>query len=155
MSALGYPVFRLRVTVFIIAALYAGVGGILAAWSSGIVTPTAMQMSRTIWILLIVILGGAQYFWGPVLGTVVAVWFDVLISQLTSRYNSVIGLVFLAVILVAPNGILGVLERLGVGRQSPVASPSGTEAACGRAAPSSSRVSQTPCAQGKAEEEET
>ena len=125
MSALGYPVFWLRVTAFVIAAVYAGVGGILAAWSSGIVTPTALQMSRTIWVLLVVILGGAQYFWGPVLGTVVAVWLDVLVSQITPRYNTVIGLVFLAVILVAPNGILGVLDRVGAGRPSREATPPG------------------------------
>ncbi|MBE0532330.1 MAG: branched-chain amino acid ABC transporter permease [Rhodospirillales bacterium] len=117
MSALGYPVFWLRVTAFVIAALYAGVGGILAAWSSGIVTPTALQLSRTIWILLIVILGGARYFWGPVLGAVIAVWLDVIISQLTPRYNTVIGIVFVVVILVAPNGILGVWERISAKRR--------------------------------------
>lgn len=119
MSALGYPVFWLRVAAFVIAALYAGVGGILAAWSSGIVTPTALQLSRTIWILLIVILGGARYFWGPVLGAVIAVWLDVIISQLTPRYNTVIGIVFVVVILLAPNGILGVWERISAKRRAP------------------------------------
>ncbi|WP_316976876.1 branched-chain amino acid ABC transporter permease [Shumkonia mesophila] len=117
MSALGYPVFWLRVMAFVIAALYAGVGGILAAWSSGIVTPTALQLSRTIWILLVVILGGARYFWGPVLGAVIAVWLDVIISQLTPRYNTVIGIVFVVVILVAPNGILGVWEKISAKRR--------------------------------------
>lgn len=112
MSALGYPVFWLRVILFLIAALYAGIGGILAAWSSGIVTPTSLELGRTIWILLIVILGGARYFWGPVLGTVVAVWLDVIVSQLTPRYNTVIGVIFVLVILVAPNGILGAWEKL-------------------------------------------
>ena len=118
MSALGYPVFWLRVTLFVIAALYAGVGGILAAWSSGIVTPTSLQLSRMIWILLIVILGGSRYFWGPVLGAVVAVWLDVIISQLTPRYNTVIGIVFVVVILLAPNGILGVWEKFSARRSA-------------------------------------
>ena len=118
MSALGYPVFWLRVAAFVIAALYAGVGGILAAWSSGIVTPTSLQLSRMIWILLIVILGGSQYFWGPVVGAVVAVWLDVIISQLTPRYNTVIGIVFVVVILLAPNGILGVWEKISAKRRA-------------------------------------
>ena len=118
MSALGYPVFWLRVTLFVVAALYAGVGGILAAWSSGIVTPTALQLSRMIWILLIVILGGSRYFWGPVVGAVVAVWLDVIISQLTPRYNTVIGIVFVVVILLAPNGILGVWEKFSARRSA-------------------------------------
>jgi branched-chain amino acid transport system permease protein len=109
MAALGYPVFWLRVAAFLIAALYAGVGGLLAAYSSGIVTPTTIQLSRTIWILLVGILGGARHFWGPVVGTVVAVWLDVIVSQLTERYSTVIGIVFLAVILLTPDGILGVV----------------------------------------------
>lgn len=112
MAALGYPVFWLRVAAFMIAALYAGVGGLLASYSSGIVTPTTIQLSRTIWILLVVILGGARHFWGPVVGTIVAVWLDVIISQLTARYSTVIGIVFLAVILLTPDGILGVLGDL-------------------------------------------
>ena len=118
MSALGYPVFWLRVALFVIAALLAGVGGILAAWSSGIVTPTSMQLSRMIWILLIVILGGARFFWGPVLGAVLAVWLDVIISQLTPRYNSVIGIIFVIVILVAPTGILGVWRKISDRRKA-------------------------------------
>jgi branched-chain amino acid transport system permease protein len=112
MAALGYPVFWLRVAAFMIAALYAGVGGLLAAYSSGIVTPTTVQLSRTIWILLVVILGGARHFWGPVVGTVVAVWLDVIVSQLTARYSTVVGIVFLAVILLTPDGILGVMGDL-------------------------------------------
>jgi branched-chain amino acid transport system permease protein len=111
MAALGYPVYRMRVAIFVVAAAYAGVGGILACWSSGIVTPTTIQLSRTIWILLVVILGGARHFWGPVLGTVIALWLDVVISQLTPRYNTVIGVVFLVVILLAPNGILGFVDE--------------------------------------------
>jgi branched-chain amino acid transport system permease protein len=115
MTALGYPVYWIRVAAFVIAALYAGLGGILGTYHTGIITPTAIQLSRTIWVLLMVILGGANYFWGPVVGTVTAVWLDVLISQLTPRYNTVIGVIFLTVVLLAPNGILGLLDQVRKG----------------------------------------
>jgi branched-chain amino acid transport system permease protein len=115
MTALGYSVFWIRVTVFIIAALYAGIGGILSVYSTGIITPTTIQLSRTIWVLLVVILGGANYFWGPVIGTAIAVWLDVVISQITPRYSTVIGIIFLAVVLLAPNGILGWLAGIKKG----------------------------------------
>jgi branched-chain amino acid transport system permease protein len=111
MRALGYPVYWVRVVVFIVAALYAGIGGILAVYAAGIVTPTTIQLGRTIWVLLVVILGGANYFWGPVVGTVIAVWLDVIISQITPRYNTVIGIIFVAVVLLTPNGIMGLLDR--------------------------------------------
>jgi branched-chain amino acid transport system permease protein len=112
MAALGYPVYWIRVAAFLIAAVYAALGGILATYNTGVITPTTIQLSRTIWVLLMVILGGAGYFWGPVVGAIVAVWLDVLISQTTERYNTVIGLIFVLTILFSPNGILGFLEIL-------------------------------------------
>ena len=112
MAALGYPVYWIRVAAFLIAAVYAGIGGLLATYNTGVITPTTMQLSRMIWVLLMVILGGASYFWGPVVGTVVAVWLDVLISQVTERYNTVIGIIFVLTVLFSPTGILGFLDGI-------------------------------------------
>lgn len=112
MAALGYPVYWIRVAAFLIAALYAGIGGILATYYTGIITPTTIQLTRTIWTLLVVILGGASYFWGPVLGTFIAVWLEVLLSQYTPRYNLIIGIIFVIVVIFAPQGILGLTDQL-------------------------------------------
>jgi branched-chain amino acid transport system permease protein len=112
MTALGYPVYWVRVIAFLIAAVYAGIGGLLATYNTGVITPTTMQLSRMIWVLLMVILGGANYFWGPVVGTVVAVWLDVLISQVTERYNTVIGIIFVLIVLFSPTGILGFFDHM-------------------------------------------
>jgi branched-chain amino acid transport system permease protein len=112
MSALGYPVYWIRIAAFLIAAVYAGVGGLLATYNTGVITPTTMQLSRMIWVLLMVILGGASYFWGPVVGTIVAVLLDVLVSQVTERYNTVIGIIFVLTVLFSPTGILGFLDNL-------------------------------------------
>lgn len=117
MASLGYPVYWLRVIAFLIASVYAGMGGILASYNTGIITPTTIQLSRTIWILLTVILGGASYFWGPVIGTFIAVWLDVLISQVTERYNLVIGIIFLLIVLFSPTGILGMLDLIRQGKK--------------------------------------
>jgi branched-chain amino acid transport system permease protein len=111
MAALGYPVYWIRVAAFLIAAVYAGIGGLLATYNTGVITPTTMQLSRMIWVLLMVILGGANYFWGPVVGTIVAVWLDVLVSQVTERYNTVIGIIFVLTVLFSPTGILGFLDN--------------------------------------------
>ncbi len=111
MAALGYPVYAIRVVAFLVAALYAGVGGLIAAYHTGIITPTTIQLSRTIWVLLMVILGGSSYFWGPVVGTVAAVGLDVLLSSLTDRYNAVIGAVFVAAVVLLPRGLLSVADR--------------------------------------------
>jgi branched-chain amino acid transport system permease protein len=119
MAALGYPVYWIRVAAFLIASVYAGVGGILATYNTGIITPTTIQLSRTIWVLLMVILGGATYFWGPIVGTIIAVWLDVLISQGTERYNTVIGVIFVSTVLFLPGGVLSIADSLREGANVP------------------------------------
>jgi branched-chain amino acid transport system permease protein len=112
MIALGYPVYWIRLAAFIIAALYAGIGGILAVYYSGLIAPPTIHLSRAIWALLVVILGGSSYFWGPVVGTFVAIWLEVLISQYTQRYLLFVGLIFVIVVLFSPQGILGIIDAL-------------------------------------------
>lgn len=119
MAALGYPVYWIRVSAFLLAAVYAGIGGIVATYSTGIITPTTIQLSRTIWVLLMVILGGATYFWGPVVGTIIAVWLDVLISQVTERYNTVIGVIFVLTVLFLPGGVLSIADSFRKGANLP------------------------------------
>jgi branched-chain amino acid transport system permease protein len=111
MAALGYPVYWIRLGAFMIAAVYAGIGGILMTYANTMIAPDIIQMSITIWILLTVILGGVDYFWGPIVGVTVVVWLDVFISSMTDRYNSVIGVIFLIIVLFSPNGILGFFDR--------------------------------------------
>ena len=117
MAAIGYPVYWIRVVAFLIASVYAGLGGILAAYNTGIIMPTTIQMSRSIWVLLTVILGGSSYFFGPVVGTFVAVWLDVLISGVTERYNLVLGVIFLIIVLFSPSGIIGIFEQIRKGKK--------------------------------------
>ena len=117
MAAIGYPVYWIRVVAFLIASVYAGLGGILAAYNTGIIMPTTIQMSRSIWVLLTVILGGSSYFFGPVVGTFVAVWLDVLISGVTERYNLVLGVIFLVIVLFSPTGIIGIFEQIRKGKK--------------------------------------
>lgn len=117
MAALGYPVYWIRLAAFLIAAVYAGIGGLLMTYANTMIAPDIIQMSITIWILLTVILGGVDYFWGPVIGVTVVVWLDVFISSMTDRYNSVIGLIFLLIVLFSPNGILGFFDKARKGER--------------------------------------
>ncbi len=112
MAALGYPIYWIRFVAFLIASLYAGLGGILAVYYSGLIAPPTIHLSRAIWALLVVILGGSSYFWGPVVGTFVAIWLEVLISQYTQRYLLFVGLIFVIVVLFSPQGILGIADLL-------------------------------------------
>ncbi|MGQ9667982.1 MAG: branched-chain amino acid ABC transporter permease [Anaerolineae bacterium] len=112
MAALGYPVYWIRFVAFLIAALYAGIGGILAVYYSGLIAPPTIHLSRAIWALLVVILGGSSYFWGPVVGTFAAIWLEVLLSRYTQRYLLFVGLIFVIVVLFSPQGILGIIDSI-------------------------------------------
>jgi len=57
-----------------------------------------------------------------VVGAIVVVWLDVLISQFTERYNLVIGIIFVFTVLFAPNGILGYLDSLRKQNRIPILS---------------------------------
>ncbi len=111
MAALGYSVFTLRLVAFVMAAFIASIGGIFNVYFAGVATPSVLSLERTIWVLLIVILGGSNYFWGPLFGTACVVILDVVISQMTERYNSVIGVIFLIIVLFAADkGLFKVLD---------------------------------------------
>ncbi len=115
MAALGYPVYWIRLAAFVIAGALAGLAGIPFAHFTGVVTPTSLGLDRTVWILLVVILGGTGSLTGSVIGVIVALLFEVVVSRYTERYLTVEGVVFLLIVLFAPEGIVGWFESLRIG----------------------------------------
>jgi branched-chain amino acid transport system permease protein len=118
MSALGYSVYWYRVGAFVIAGVLAALAGIAAAQFTGIVTPSSLSLERTVWILLVVILGGVGSLLGTVIGVIIALLFEVVVSQYTDRYLMMMGFAFLLVILFTPNGIVGWFDALQKRRRS-------------------------------------
>lgn len=112
MQALGYPVQRLRLTAFVLASVPAALAGIFFVQFTGVITPVSLGLDRTVWLLLIVILGGIRNLNGAVIGTVIALLFEVVVTRYTDRYLTAMGLTFLLLILFAPNGITGIANSL-------------------------------------------
>lgn len=105
MSALGYNVWLHQYLAFLISAVFAGVAGSLLAWQNGIVSPTQLNIVSSAEALLMVILGGAGTMYGPFVGAIVVVLLEYLVSQHTERWQSVLGLIYIAVVLFAPKGV--------------------------------------------------
>jgi branched-chain amino acid transport system permease protein len=83
-----------------------------------------LGLDRTVWILLIVILGGVGSLIGTVIGVVVALMFEVVVTRFTDRYLTVMGVTFLLLVLFAPNGIMGAVNsRLRRSRRGPGPGP--------------------------------
>ncbi|MEY2801176.1 MAG: hypothetical protein RL513_760 [Pseudomonadota bacterium] len=101
----GYDTQVVRYIAFIIAAFFAGISGGLAALNFEIVTSEVVGGPRSGAYLLFTFLGGATFFFGPIIGGILMVLAFVLLSELTKAWLLYLGLVFLFMVMYAPGGI--------------------------------------------------
>ena len=103
---IGYSTQRVRYLGFIIAGFFAGIGGALATINFEIVNASdALSAVRSGGYLLFTFLGGATFFFGPMIGAVLLVLASVLLSEVTKAWLLYLGLVFLFMVMYAPGGI--------------------------------------------------
>jgi len=108
MAALGFNVHLYRFLAIIISGVFAGVGGILGVYSTGVVSPHTNDLSAIVQVVLAALIGGVTRLEGGIVGAVVTIFLISFTSQYTSRYWMVVGAVFMLVMLFLPNGILGI-----------------------------------------------
>jgi branched-chain amino acid transport system permease protein len=109
--ALGFPVARYKLASFIIAGILAGLAGYLGAAQFGYVNPAHLGWRESGRVLMVVILGGSGTLFGPVIGAFVLVLLEDLLSSLTEHWLLIMGGFVIAVVLLLPNGIAGLLLR--------------------------------------------
>jgi branched-chain amino acid transport system permease protein len=131
MNALGFHVNLQRVVAHGFAGLIASIGGLLYVWMNGRVSPGTIDIGPVIDILVIAVIGGLRHPIGPFVGATLFVLIENFAIDLISpeRFNTLIGMIFLVIVLVSPDGLLGlwrlVSDRMkaggpangGVGRQ--------------------------------------
>src|SRR3954469_10131338 len=105
----GYDTRKVRYIAFIIAAFFAGISGGLAALNFEIVTSEVVSAPRSGAYLLFTFLGGATFFFGPIIGGVLMVLAGVLLSELTKAWLLYLGLVFLFMVMYAPGGVASLI----------------------------------------------
>ncbi len=107
---IGYNTQRVRYFGFIVSGFFAGVGGALAAINFEIVTGAdSVSMVRSGGYLLFTFLGGAGFFFGPIIGAVLLVFASVLLSELSKAWLLYLGLVFLFMVMYAPGGVASLI----------------------------------------------
>jgi branched-chain amino acid transport system permease protein len=102
---IGYNTQHVRYIAFIIAGFFAGIAGGLASVNFEIVTAEVVGSARSGAYLLFTFLGGATFFFGPIIGAVLMVLAFVLLSEFTKAWLLYLGLVFLFMVMFAPGGI--------------------------------------------------
>jgi branched-chain amino acid transport system permease protein len=106
---IGYDTQRVRYIVFIIAGFFAGISGGLGALNFEIATAEVVGPARSGGYLLFTFLGGATFFFGPIIGAVLMVLAFVLFSEFTSAWLLYLGLVFLFMVMYAAGGIASLI----------------------------------------------
>jgi branched-chain amino acid transport system permease protein len=99
-----------RYFTFIIAGFFAGIGGGLTAINFEIITAAdSVSVIRSGGYLLFTFLGGATFFFGPIIGAVLLVFASVLLSELSMAWLLYLGLVFLFMVMYAPGGVASLI----------------------------------------------
>ncbi|MCL6562956.1 MAG: branched-chain amino acid ABC transporter permease [Firmicutes bacterium] len=109
MEALGVATFRARLGAYVLASTIGGFAGVLFAWQQGLVSPGVLSVDTSAETLLMVILGGAGTLGGPILGAVIVVLLETLVSTITARWMTALGVCYILTVLGAPQGLYPVL----------------------------------------------
>jgi branched-chain amino acid transport system permease protein len=112
MSALGYNVWLYRYLAMMISGAFAGAAGVLYAWYNQFVGPVALSLDQSTQFLIMVILGGIGTLVGQVFGAFVVVFLSNELSAVTHRWQMVLGVVYFAVVMYAPGGLVALVPRL-------------------------------------------
>ncbi len=113
MQALGFATFRYKLTCFIIAGAAAGLAGALIANHTEYVSPGLMHWTRSGVILVMVLLGGSNTLFGPVLGAAAFLILEEILSFYTEHWMLYLGPCLILVVLFARHGLYGILTGRG------------------------------------------
>jgi branched-chain amino acid transport system permease protein len=122
-EAIGYPVYRYKLLCFVISGAVAGLAGALVANQSSYVSPSLLHWIQSGTLMIMVILGGVGRLWGGVIGAAGLLllehliadypvsWLESLLPNYQQHAGLGVGVVLLAVVIFAPQGIAGLFQR--------------------------------------------
>ena len=123
MSSLGYAVPLHRTLAFGLSAFFAALSGVLLVWWQGQIAPGDIGLPATIDLLIVAVIGGLARIEGAWVGALAFIvisnyvrdsWLTELLDdvRIGGSFNTIIGLVFLLIVIVSPDGLVGLWDRL-------------------------------------------
>jgi branched-chain amino acid transport system permease protein len=107
MRVLGYNTFLHKYLIFVIAGLFCGVSGTLYVYYNSFISPADVNLVASANALLMVILGGTGTLFGSLVGSALLVFLQNLLSGVTQRWLTVLGVILVLSVMYAPRGIVG------------------------------------------------
>jgi branched-chain amino acid transport system permease protein len=112
MRMLGHNVWLVRWLAFVMAGFWGSVAGILYVYYNLFLSPHAISLQQSAEILLMAILGGASTLTGPIVGAAIITLVKNVVSTYVERWNSLLGAIFVIVIVFMPYGLVPGFKRL-------------------------------------------
>jgi branched-chain amino acid transport system permease protein len=114
MRAVGFNVTAHKVVAYFYSGVIAGLAGVLLVWFNGRVSPGTVDVGQAVEVLVIAVIGGLRHPIGPFVGAAFVILIQTFAIDIVGaeRYNTLIGLVFLAIVFASPDGLLGLWGRL-------------------------------------------
>jgi branched-chain amino acid transport system permease protein len=106
---LGVSVKKYRWWAFVISAAYASVGGAILAPAVGQVDPGLTYWTHSGTLVFMTLLGGFEYFFGPIIGGIIYIFLQDGVMSLTTYWRFVFGAILAFIVIVAPGGVSGVI----------------------------------------------
>ena len=110
MRVLGYHTWLHKYLSYVCSAAFGGFAGVLWAYYNGFTSPYDMDLTASIEIILMVILGGPGTLIGPALGACIIVFLKNFISAYTQRWLLIVGTIYILTILYAPQGLVNLIK---------------------------------------------
>ncbi|MBP1849399.1 branched-chain amino acid ABC transporter permease [Rhizobium halophytocola] len=108
-SFIGYNTTTLRFIAFSLAGLFAGIAGGLTAINFELMNAAQMGAAESGTVILMAYIGGTGFFAGPIVGAVLVTYLQLMLSDITNVWQLYFGLMFIGIVMYAPNGIVGLL----------------------------------------------
>ncbi len=107
----GVNVQATKLIFLTILGFLAGISGSLYAQFQEFIATSVIDGMMSTNVLFMAYIGGTGFFWGPIIGSGIFVYLSEYLSSFTDRWELILGLIFIAVVLFAPQGIMGVVRK--------------------------------------------
>jgi branched-chain amino acid transport system permease protein len=112
MKSLGYNVPLHLFVGFAVSGFFAGIAGALYAMYNNFVSPSTVALAQSVEGLLMMIAGGVGTLFGGFVGAAAIITLENVVSAYTERWQTVLGLTFIVIMIFAPQGIIGALRAI-------------------------------------------
>ena len=112
MSALGFNVWLIRWITFTACGFFGAIGGMMYVYYHQFISPHSLSLANSAEMLLMVIAGGAGTLMGPVIGAALVMLLKNVASQYVDHWVTLLGLVFIFIVMFIPGGIVSGFDRI-------------------------------------------